>query len=244
MEAHAAMGIEVITSFNEEYWNTIGRDCVTSWIQYWPHDMTLTCYVEGFAMPAMPRCQVVHWSALGEQYLAFQASDQGTRVKTFAKKAYCVMHAWRTSTADRLIWLDADVITHSKISKKFLDQLCDDHTVITYMGVNHQHQGQRYHSAESGVFVVNLRHALFDTVATRYEQRYHNHEHQDLRRFYDGEVLGAVCREFQHTGAVRDLCAGLGKDYKTPIRHTVLGQYLHHHKSKHSKENWVDQARQ
>ena len=152
------------------------------------------------------------------------------------------MHQWRASTADRLIWVDADVMTHADIPLRFLETLCDDATLITYMGVNHWDDGRKYHSAESGVFMINLRHPDFNNFATRYEYRYDNHQYQDLRRFYDGEVLGAVCQEFAGKTAVRDLCANLSKDYKTPIKHTVLGQYLHHHKSKHSKKDWHDQA--
>ena len=237
------MDIDVITSFNKLYWDTIGRDCVTSWIKHWPQSLELTCYVEDFVMPAMPRCNVRDWSVLGPGYHAFQLSDQGHRVKTFAKKAYCIQHAWRASTAHRLIWIDADVLTHTDISRGFLESLCPDNKLIAYMGVNHQCQGQWYHSAESGFFVINLQHRHFDTFAQRYEQRYAQHQSRDLRRFYDGEVLGAVCQEFRDTGDITDICAGLNKDYKTPMRHTVLGQYLHHHKSKHSKENWI-QARQ
>jgi hypothetical protein len=238
------MGIDTITSFDQRYWELIGRDAVESWQRHWPQPLRLTCYVENFDMPPQPRCNVQPWSVLGPRYQAFQDSDAKARVKTFAKKAYCIMHHWRASSADRMIWIDADVITQAPVPQQWLTELCSDDTLITYMGVNHLHQGSWYHSAESGVFVVNLRHPQFDAFARRYEQRYDQHQHQDLRRFYDGEVLGAVCREFEPTGAVRDLCRDLGKDYKTPIRHTILGQYLHHHKSKHSKEDWANQADQ
>lgn len=238
------MIIDTLTSFDQRYWETIGRDSVLSWQQHWPKPLELICYVEGFTMPPQPRCRVRDWKVLGPAYQAFQLSDEGGRVKIFAKKAYCVMHQWRESRADRMIWVDADVMTHADIPFTFLESLCDDHTLVTYMGVNHVSQDRRYHSAESGVFVVNLRHPLFGEFADRYEQRYNQHLSEDLRRFYDGEVLGAVCQEFSARTQVRDLCANLGKDYKTPIRHTILGQYLHHHKSKHSKEDWVNQARQ
>lgn len=236
------MDIDVITSFNQHYWDMIGRDSVESWQQHWPEPLKLTCYVEDFVMPPMPRCQARDWDTLGERYRTFQNSDEKPRVKTFAKKAYCIMTHWRLSRAHRMIWIDADVITHATVPQRFLESVCKDSDVVAYMGVNHDHQGRRYHSAESGIFVVNLRHELFDLFARAYEQRYDQHQHQDLRRFYDGEVLGAVCEQFRSTGAVRDVCAGLGKDYKTPIRHTVWGQYLHHHKSKHSKKDWNNQA--
>jgi hypothetical protein len=242
MEAHATMDIDVITSFNQQYWTTIGQDCVISWQRHWPEPLQLTCYVEDFVMPTQPRCRTRNWEVLGQRYQDFQLSDQRPRVKTFAKKAYCIMTHWRNSSADRMIWIDADVITYQDVPLRFLESVCSNSDVISYMGVNHDYQGRRYHSAESGVFAVNLRHPLFDDFARAYEQRYDQHQSQDLRRFYDGEVLGAVCQQFQNTGAVRDICANLGKDYKTPIRHTIWGQYLHHHKSKHSKEDWTNQV--
>jgi hypothetical protein len=37
---------------------------------------------------------------------------------------------------------------------------------------------------------------------------------------------------------VNDLCTVFQKGYKTPLRHTVLGEYLIHHKAKHSKAEY------
>jgi hypothetical protein len=40
------MNIEVITSFNQNYYDLIGKDSVDSWLKYWPKELSLTCYVE------------------------------------------------------------------------------------------------------------------------------------------------------------------------------------------------------
>jgi hypothetical protein len=38
---------------------------------------------------------------------------------------------------------------------------------------------------------------------------------------------------------VFDLCKTFGKKYKTPLRHTILGDHLIHYKAKHSKAEYV-----
>ena len=39
--------------------------------------------------------------------------------------------------------------------------------------------------------------------------------------------------------SVFDLCATFKKSYKTPLRHTILGDHLIHYKAKHSKAEYV-----
>ena len=42
------MIIKTITSFDETYYDKIGKDCVDSWLKYWPLNLKITCYVENF----------------------------------------------------------------------------------------------------------------------------------------------------------------------------------------------------
>jgi len=232
------VNIEVITSFDKKYYEKIGHACVKSWLDNWPTNLTLTCYVEGFALAANPRLNQIPFVALGQDYIAFQASDEKDRVKTFAKKAYSVIHAMENSTADRIVWLDADVITQDTITTEFLELLCPNDTLATFMGVKHE----AWFSAETGIFVLNTHHPEFKAFAARYKEYYTTHKKDNIRRFYDGEVFGAVAKEFESRAKLNDLCADFKKEYKTPLKHTILGPYLHHHKSKHAKDDFVRQA--
>jgi hypothetical protein len=234
------MKIETITSFNQEYYNNIGHACVESWLKYWPTEYKLTCYVEEFSLQHHPRILQIGFDQLGDSYYKFQTSNEKDRVKTFAKKAYSVIHAMEHSTADRIVWLDADVLTTAKISANFVESLCSDQTLATFMQVYHQKDGREWASAETGVFVLNTRHIEFKNFCQRYRQYYDEHIKTNLRRFYDGEVFGAVANEF--SGHVNDLCAGFKKKYKTPLRHTVLGPCLNHYKSKHNKLDYMTQS--
>lgn len=232
------MKIEVITSFDQTYYNKIGHACVETWLKHWPRDLELTCYVEDFKLPEQSRIRQIEFTELGDSYREFQASDKfKDRVKTFAKKAYSVMHAMEHSQADRIIWIDADVLTTDNISKEFLESLCLDNALATYMQVYHEKEGQVWTSAETGIFVLNTQHPEFKSFAQRYRQYYDEHITENIRRFYDGEVFGAVANEFK--SHVRDLCRDLVKKYKTPLRHTILGPYFNHYKSKGNKENFT-----
>lgn len=235
--------IEVITSFNDHYYDMIGKACVESWIKHWPKELKLTCYVEEFSIPEHDRIKQISFDQLPKSYFDFQKSDENDRVKVFAKKAYSVIHAMENSNADRIIWLDADVISKKDIDIKFLKSLCPDDVLATFMGVRHHKirgddTSPLMFSAETGFFIVNTRHAKFKEFAARYREYYDNHLSQNLRRFYDGDVFGAVIEEFRKTSKVNDLCSAIEKSPKTPLKHLELGQYIQHFKAKHSKDSF------
>jgi len=238
------MKIEVITSFNERYYNGIGKECVSTWLKYWPNELTLTVYIEEFSLPDQARIKQIPFSQLGKNHTDFQ-NDQKykSRVKIFAKKAYSIIHAFIHSDADRILWLDADVLTTKPIPLEFIKQLSPSDSLLTYMRVWHNLKKDDINSpivpsAESGVFAVNTRHDSFRQFADRYEEYYNKRLDKNLRRFYDGEVLGAVAKEFQENNKIIDLCAEFKKPYRTPIGHTILGPYLHHYKAKAAKSEY------
>lgn len=239
-----AMNIQVITSFDQRYYDMIGRDSLESWLKYWPSHMTITVYVEQLELPHHPRVRQIGFDQLPDQYLTFQAAPVKGRVHTFAKKAWCFIHAMLTSSADRIMWLDADVITTKHIDVKLLTGIMPDSVLSTHMAVHYQDDRQGRSGSwlvpETGVFAINTRHNIFARFRQEYQRRYVENDQQGLRRFYDNDVYGAVLEQLQPP--VLDLCIALKKPYKTPLKHTVLGPYLHHYKAKHSKD-WFVQAR-
>lgn len=237
------MNIEVITSFDQRYYDLIGHRCVSTWLEHWPQDMTLTCYVEDMHFVQPQRTRSIYFDQLGPKYLEFQDTPLKGRVRTFAKKAFSVIHAMHHSTADRIMWLDADVLTTQSVDMSLLQRVMPEHVVSTHMGVIYTQNGRgdpgSWLVPETGVFVLNTRHQQFPAFRDRYTRRYHDQDFKDLRRSYDNDVYGAVISEVGIPSL--DLCSGLKKPYKTPLKHTILGPYLHHYKSKHSKD-WFAQV--
>lgn len=238
------MNLEVITSFNQHYYDRIGRDCVATYLDMW--STPITVYAEDCAVPADPRVRVLTFDQLGDDYRCFQEDSQlSRRCRVFAKKAFCVIHAMNHSTADWLVWLDADVISTRRDPAQILSQMFKPNILAVYMGVtyNDHVKTDKYGDwlvPETGFFAVNLRHPQLAMFRNEYTRRYLERDFADLRRSYDNDVFGAAIR---HTPAqYLDLCAVLAKPYKTPLKHTALGAYLHHYKAKHSKD-WFVQDR-
>lgn len=234
------MNVEVITSFNQRYYDLIGKDCVDTWLKYWPQEMSLTCYVEEFSLPIAARIKQISFDQFGKEYADFQLSET-KQVQKFSKKAFSFIHAMFHSTADRIIWVDADVITTKHISLDLLKSILPDDVISTHMGVTYTSAKDgtpgRWFVPETGFFAVNTRHKDFPEFRKEYQRHYIEHDHKNLRRFYDNDVYGYVFEKIGSKGF--DLCENFEKGYKTPLRHTILGPYLSHYKAKHSKQGYA-----
>jgi len=234
------MKIEVITSFNDHYYNLIGRDSVESWLKYWPQDLTLTCYVEEFRLPDHPRIKQISFDDFKPEYYEFQ-STADKQVKKFAKKAWSFIHAMENSTADRIVWLDADVLTTDVLPKQLLLDVLPNNVLSTHMGVTYLTAKDgtpgRWFVPETGFFAVNTQHPQFKEFCSEYKRHYVEKDNSMLRRFYDNDVYGYVFEKLKAPG--NDLCKDFTKGYKTPLRHTILGPFLDHYKAKHSKAHFA-----
>ena len=230
------MNIEIITSFNQAYYDLIGKDCVDTWLKYWPKELTLTCYVEEFRLPDHPRLKQISFDVFEPEYYEFQ-STSNKQVQKFAKKAWSFIHAMENSTADRIVWLDADVLSVKDLPMDLLLEVLPDNALSTHMGVTYfaakDGSPGRWFVPETGFFAVNTHHQQFKEFAREYKRHYVERDNSMLRRFYDNDVYGYVFEKLKAPG--NDLCKDFTKGYKTPLRHTVLGPYIEHYKAKHSK---------
>jgi len=234
--------IEIITSFDQRYYDLIGKDCVGSFLEHWHDQFQLTCYVEGFAMPDHARLKQIDFdTAVDPEYHVLQQDTAyGVQVKKFSKKAFAFVHAMYHSTADWILWLDADVVTTKSVPARLIYDCMRNEDLSMYMGVtyNTDKSGRpgSWLVPETGVFAINKGHDKFETFRNEYRRRYVERDHADLRRFYDNDVFGAAINVAD--APVYDLCKGFVKPYKTPLPHTVLGEYLTHYKAKHSKAEY------
>lgn len=220
--------IAVITSFNSHYYDLIGKFCVGSFIKNWPADIKLTCYVEEMSIEQHNKINQIDFSELPPTYFEFMESKYKNRVKTFAKKGYSIIHAMENLDCDLLIWIDSDVVTHTPVTNKFLEELCSDKTLASFMGVWHEFEGKDYFSCESSFFILNKKHKNFPAFSKRYREYYDNRLTENLRRFYDGEVLGATIKDLEHLGGMRELNPNF---HKTPMPRIELNDHFSHLKA-------------
>jgi hypothetical protein len=237
------MNIEVITSFNQNYYDRIGKDCVESWLTHWPIHQKLTCYVEDMTLPTHWRINQVGFEQLGDEYLQFQNLAKTPRQKTFAKKAFAVIHAMHNSTADWVFWIDADVITTQDIDPELFNICLKPEYLCVYMGVRYTSRRDgttgNWLVPESGIFAVNTKNKKFAQFRQEYSRRYYERDFTGLRKGYDNDVLGATIEATK--AKYFDLCGSFTKAYKSPLGHTIFGPYLKHYKAKHSKNQYVQE---
>jgi choline kinase len=172
---------------------------------------------------------------LGSDYNAFVARWNGKkkrRVVTFAKKGFSIIHAMENIDCDRLIWIDADCIFQQKLNVDMLDSIANEETISTHFSVYHIKEEKKYHSCETGFFILNKNHFMFENFKNTYREIYVNDQTENLRRFYDGEVYGEVVNRLDGPW-MNNLNKG---DWKTPIKRSEVGKYVSHFKGKHLKD--------
>ena len=80
--------IEIITSFDKRYYDLIGKDCVSSFLELWDPEFSLTCYTEGFELDPHERIKQINFDQeVDPEYARLQAdTTYGVQVKKFSKK--------------------------------------------------------------------------------------------------------------------------------------------------------------
>jgi hypothetical protein len=223
--------VTVITSFDQSYYDKVGKHCLETMLQYWDPNIHIVLYVEDFELFNNSRFVKVPFEDLDPDYFVFQKEKRKASEKTFAKKAYSIIHAMENIETDILVWLDADVVTKKHITKEFIESLIPEDKLSTHLGVwhhaiKHDETSPLMFSCETGFFALNKNHKHYDKFVKRYKERYVNREKEDLRRFYDGDVYGAVVKEFKEK-EMNDINPGM---HKTPMSRSILKSYLVHFK--------------
>lgn len=223
--------ITVITSFDEIYYNKVGKYCLETLLNYWDPYINIVLYVEDFELFDNSRFTKVSFDNLDPDYFIFQKEKRKPAEKTFAKKAYSIIHAMENIDTDILIWLDADVVTKQLVTQEFIESIVPQDKLSTHLGVwhnavKHDTSSPLMFSCETGFFALNKKHKHYTQFANRYKERYVNREKDDLRRFYDGDVYGAVVKEFNDDN-MNDINPGM---HKTPMSRSILKNHLVHFK--------------
>ena len=145
-----ARSITVISTFSDEGWKQYGKRFVETYVKYWPKEIKLKIYCdtvqEGFpsvewiklndVCPDLVKFKERHKNNQHAHGLKPDGSKKSylwDAVK-FAHKSYCVSHAALNSSTDLIIWLDADVVTHSPVPFEFIESLLPQNHYCAYLG--------------------------------------------------------------------------------------------------------------
>jgi hypothetical protein len=217
-----------VTSMNEKYYDICGRAMLRSYKKYWSHIIPLYVYNEDDFTIKIDTIKPMGWN-LGKEYQKFQERHTNEKVKKFSKKGFSIIHAMDNIEADRIIWLDADVILKRTMHLQLLDLISDESTLSTHYSVWHENNDTIYHSCETGFFILNKNHTGFNDFRATYKNIYYNDVTAGLRRFYDGEIYGKTVEIMQDK---EHKMINLNPSrHKTPISRSLLDPYLTHFKA-------------
>jgi len=221
------MRYAAITSMDKNYYNRCGKNFLSSFKKNnWGDIMPLYVYNEDNFDFNDTSFVSMGWN-LGKDYNNFQARHKNNRVKTFSKKGFSIIHAMENIDCDILIWLDADTVVKQKID--ILDKIISEEHLSAHFSVWHEKEAIKYHSCETGFFMLNKNHKGFKNFMKTYKDIYVNDKIEGMRRFYDGEVYGKTIQLMIEKGhSVNNLNPAA---HKTPMSRSILKEYIVHNKA-------------
>ena len=207
------MKYTVCTTFNADGYNTYGSRMIDTFLRTWPKEVDLQVYAEACTVTqSAPNLHVRDLEQASAELHAFKKKWRGVpqangdisadpiRSKRkdaakpfkwdavrFAHKVYSIFHCAKNTTADVLIWMDADTVCHSVINVADLTRLCPEQYDLCYLGRNGKF-------SECGLYAMNLRSHATQRFLTEFQQVYDDAENGIflLDEWHDSFVFDSV----------------------------------------------------
>jgi len=189
---------QVVTTCHGTGWAIYGRKMVLTFKRFWPASIPLVLYNDGFK----PDLQTSEARELPKWLTEFKARNGDTPKRRgidhgkpynmlfdavrFSHKVAAFIDAARRTTADVLIWIDADVITHSPVTEEFLDRLwLDKNAALAWLWRSHKYP-------ETGFFMLKMNHPSTPGLLAAWETLYTQDMLFQLDHWTDCHALAAA----------------------------------------------------
>lgn len=240
------MKYTVITTFNADGLKQYGQRMIDSFEQFWPAEVDLVVCAES-CQPQHQRSNTQIWDLLklSMPLNTFLERNRNNPLahglagppevydprKTFrwdavrfCYKVYATALVANYTSGGWLIWLDADTVTHSPVTRPDLDRLCPQDAMITYLG-----RGEKYHS-ECGWVGYNLDHPETRGFIRDFVSMYDQDRIFELPEWHDSYVWDSVRRRWQDRGRFHNLTPVLPKPGRAghPFINSDLGRFMDH----------------
>lgn len=231
-------GVVVVTTFSKAGWDAYARRMVETWLEHWPKAVDLMVYPdEPVPLPTAPNLRVM--AEPNAAKLAFIDRWKDTPAYTggepynyrfdavkFCHKPYALWHAMKTVQApggyQRMIWLDADTLTHRRVTQDFVDRAAPPAADIQFLG-------RCYKYTECGYLYFNLRRPRAIALLDRWINFYEDGTFRNEREWHDSWLFDRA-REQDTTLNSIDLTGHLPrrKGAGHPFVNSFLGERLDH----------------
>ena len=234
------MVTKVITTFSIDGYELYGQRMVNTWLQYWPSDIALTVYTEGFNLVEKdPRLKEIDINDACPGLKTFKERSQSfidpKNVKTksrvakairWSHKIYAMSHALN-QPCDYLMFFDGDTYSKGPVPSDIAQKLVQHHLFAVHFEVL---QGMTHF--ETGLISFNMRHKQMPLFRSELQKGYDNLAIHRLPKPWDGFWIAHLA--MQHNLDVLNLAARTSGVFSNPIVKPILGHNAGQTKFKNS----------
>jgi len=203
------------TAFSEEGYEQYGRKFIETFLRHWTipiwvhtdvelgdnarvfrvppdRDADLQAFLQTYGIVDCPALSTVEGPV---------AKDYRWRATKFAYKVFAYTG---TPFDDKLIWLDADIVTHEDVDEAFLDRACPNGLAFSYLGRT------GWHTSECGFMGFDKHYG--SAFLKRMREVYTSGEIFEHMEWHDSYIFDRVREEFEakHDVFAFNLSKGLG----------------------------------
>ncbi len=245
------MSTFVITTCNAEGWQQTGRRMVETFARFWPADVHLLVYTEGFECPLMRNVRGLEfpqWFVEWKKRHALNPDAHGLDYRRnrpgkpydfrrdcvkFAHKIAAITTAALYAEYDLMVWMDADTLTHRHVDETWLRSLMFDGQAEPYMAW----LDRRRLYPECGFLLFNCRHRAHRPFMTALRDLYESDRVFDLSETHDSYVLQQLVRQWAANDQMPEpvSLSGAAAASHHPFPLSELGSRLDHAKGPRKK---------
>jgi len=242
----------VVTTMHRAGLEAYGRKFLTSFFANWPEDVHLICFAEGWTpadlpkdLPEPERLKLYDLEVECPDLTAFKlrhATDPRVRgivqdgrsynyrydSLRFAHKVFAVARAAEIvgDTVDRMIWLDADVFTHTPVPIEFLDELIPGERDLGYL----RREGQ-FGYPECGFVIYNMKQQGSPMLIRMMRELWRTDQVFGLPEWHDSFVFFVLVTGMEQERMIRTRSLSGGfEGHEHPFINGPLGAYMDHFK--------------
>lgn len=150
----------------------------------------------------------------------------------FAYKVFSVALCADRIDSGWMIWIDADSHTHSQVPLQWLNVVCPDNSMISYLG-----RGEKYHS-ECGWVAYNLDHPQTRNFIRDFVNMYKTDDIFKEREWHDSYIWDVIRKRYQQSSQFFNLNPSVDDKGLAghPFINSELGRYMDHVKGKRKEQ--------
>lgn len=238
--------IAVVTTFNAQGYEQYAQRLIQTFIKNWPSDVVLYAYAEDCTVTEtssnlviknlhessnklvefkrkwknVPKANgdistIPHLSSRKDSHKPFKWD-----AVRFAHKVYSIFHCAIETDADILLWMDADIVCHSPVTKETLEKLCC--ADLCFLGREGKY-------TECGLYAMDLRSTVIREFLTEFQRMYDDAENGifTLEEWHDSFVFDAVREKFPFLQS-KNWSQGVIRGEGHPLINCEWGAYLDH----------------